>query len=569
MKKHWRIYLLLVLVCLMGSGILARLFSLQILQHDSYSIAAQNQQSIYQELLPKRGEIFLQDLNDKEKYYPLAINKEFKEVYIVPYNISDEEKDGLSDKLSSMLDLSKDVILERMNKKNDPYEPLMHKVGQDIFEKINELVSDGIGFSKEIWRYYPNNSLASHLVGFVGIDKERKIGQYGLESYYEKELKGKAGFFAGEKDTAGFSIPSVGQEKELAQDGANLILTIDQNVQFQAEKELGLAVEKWQALGGTIIIMDPKSGAIRAMANLPNFDPNNYSDVEDIDVFLNPSIQKVYEPGSVFKAFTMAAGLDSNKITPQDVYQDKGSININGSVIRNVDEKAYGEQTMTEILEKSLNTGAVFIQQKIGLDVFQDYVERFNFHKTTGIDLVGEVRGNISNLFTGIDIDLATISFGQGITVTPIGLITGFAAIANKGKLMRPFIVEKIIYPDGQEQIIEPEVIKQVISSETAKELSRMLTSVVDNGFGKPAKVLGYSIAGKTGTAQVPDSEKGGYSEETIHSFIGFAPSFDPEFVILIKLDEPQGIRFASDSISPIFKRLAEYMFSYLEIPPQ
>jgi cell division protein FtsI/penicillin-binding protein 2 len=572
--SKWRIYALVIVVFLLGSGVLARLFSLQILQYDYYSALAQGQHQLYQTLFPQRGEIFMQDLSAKQRnqenyYSPLAINKEFQQVYLVPKDIPDQEKETLAEQLAQILDLDKEVILQRINKPDDPYEPLKHKVSQEKAEEIKNLRVKGLELAAETWRYYPNQSLAAHLIGFVGMTGEKKIGQYGLEGYYENELKGQPGFLTGEKDTAGYWIPSLNQRVEPARDGADLVLTIDQNIQFKAERELSQIVEQWQAEGGTIIIMEPATGAIRAMANWPSFDPNHYSQVEDINIFLNPASQKVYEPGSVFKPITMAAGLDSNKITPETVYQDKGQIRIKGSVIRNVDGKVYNQQTMTQVLEKSLNTGAVFVQQLVGEEIFQDYVQRFNFHQPTGIDLASEASGDIYNLFTGREINLATISFGQGITVTPLGLITALGAIANEGKLMRPFVVEKIIQPDGQEIVTQPQVVSQVIFPQTAEQLTKMLVSVVDNGYGRPAQVKGYSIAGKTGTAQIPDLEKGGYSDETIHTFVGFAPAFDPQFIILIKLDKPQGIRFASDSVGPVFKRLAKYLFNYLEIPPQ
>lgn len=565
--KQWRISLLIIIIFLIGGGILTRLFSLQILQYNYYSALAQGQHQIYTELFPQRGEIFIQDLSG---YYPLAINKEFYQVYIIPKDIIDEEKEDLAARLAQLLELEKEIILERMNKPDDPYEPIKHKVSQETAQEIANWQIDGLKAIPETWRYYPYGSLASHLVGFVGIKGEKKVGQYGLEGYYENELEGQAGFLTGEKDTSGYWIPSLKQELELAQNGWRLILTIDQNIQFKVEKELKALIERWQAQGGTIIIMEPTSGAIRAMADWPNFDPNEYSQTEDIDIFLNPSIQKVYEPGSVFKPITMAAGLDSGRLTPETTYQDEGQVRIKGSTVTNVDGKSYGLQTMTQVLEKSINTGAVFAQQKIGQDIFQEYIQRFNLNQPTGIDLTGEIGGDISNLFTGRPINLATISFGQGITVTPLGLITALATIANQGKMMRPFVVEKIINSDGQEIEIEPQVVKEVISPQTAEKLTKMLISVVENGFGRPAQINGYNIAGKTGTAQIADLEKGGYlEEETIHTFVGFAPAFEPKFIILIKLDKPQGIRFAADSVSPVFKKLAEYLFNYWEIPPQ
>jgi len=572
--KHWRIYFLMIVIFFLGSGILARLFSLQILKYDHYSVLAQDQQQFYATLFPQRGEIFMQDLSNQQRdgqeyRRPLAINKEFQQVYLVPKDIPQEEKQALVEQLSEILNLDKEIISERINKPNDPYEPLEHKVDQEVAQQIKELNIRGLGLISETWRYYPNQTLASHLSGFVGMVNEKKIGQYGLEGYYQNELKGRSGFLTGEKDIAGYWIPSVNQETELAQNGVDLVLTIDENIQFKVEKELSQIIERWKAESGTIIVMEPTTGAILAMANLPAFDPNEYGEVEDINFFLNPAIQEVYEPGSVFKPITMAIGLDSGKVSPDTVYNDEGYIQIKGSTISNVDGNAYNQQTMTQVLEKSLNTGAVFVQRAVGEDLFQEYIEKFNLHKPTGIDLAGEVSGNISNLYTGRDINLATISFGQGITVTPLGLITAIGAIANNGNLMKPFIVEKEVYPDGREIVTQPQVVNQVISSETAEVLTEMLVSVVENGYGKPAKINGYDVAGKTGTAQVSDLEQGGYSEDTIHSFIGYAPAFNPRFIILIKLDKPQGIRFASDSVSPVFKRIAEYLLNYLEIPPQ
>jgi len=577
MRKHWRIYFLMIVIFFLGSGVLARLFILQILEHDYYSALAQDQHQLYATLFPERGEIFMQDLSsrqqagsDNQEYRcPLAINKEFQQVYLVPKDIPQEEKQDLVDKLAEILDLDKQVISERINKSDDPYEPLKHKVDQSTAQKIKDLEIEGLGLASETWRYYPNQILASHLTGFVGMAGEKKIGQYGLEGYYQDNLRGQVGFLAGEKDTAGYWIPSVNQKVEPAQDGVDLILTIDENIQFKVEKELGQVIERWGAERGTIIVMESKTGAIRAMANWPAFNPNEYGKVEDISFFLNPAIQEVYEPGSVFKPITMAAGLDSGRISPDSVYQDTGQIRIKGSVIRNVDGKIYNQQTMTQVLEKSLNTGAVFVQREVGQDIFQDYIEKFNLNKPTGIDLVGEVNGDISNLYTGRDINLATISFGQGITVTPLGLITALGAIANKGNLVKPFVVEKIVYPDGNEIVTQSEIVGQVISSETAETLTKMLVSVVDNGYGKPARITGYDVAGKTGTAQVADLEEGGYSDKTIHSFAGYAPAFNPAFIILVKLDNPQGIRFASDSVSPVFRKIAEYLLNYLEIPPE
>lgn len=575
--KKWRILLLIIIVFIAGSGVLTRLFYLQIIQHDYYIKRAEGQHGFYKTLYPQRGEIFMQDLsvsrrNGEDAYCSLAINKEFEEIYIVPQKIqllSIEDREKLASELSLLLDLDKEIILQRINKKDDPYEPLVNKADPEVVNKIKELNIEGLETSFKEWRYYPNNELASHLIGFVGMTEDGNVGQYGLEGYYENELKGKKGLLEGEKDTSGYRIPFLSHKLEPAEDGSKIILTIDQNIQFKIEQELSQAIEKYEAESGSIIIMEPKSGAILAMANLPSFNPNEYGKVENIRSFLNPSIQELYEPGSVFKPITMAMGLDTGKVNHNTVYEDKGMIYIGGNLIGNVDGKTYGEQTMTQVLEKSLNTGAYFVQEQVGRESFQDYIQKFNLDKLTGIDLVGEVNGNISNAFTRYDIDLATISFGQGIAITPIELITAIAVIANEGKIMRPFVVDKIIHPDGTEEKTEPEIRGDVISAEAARELTQMMVNVTENGSGRLAQVDDYNIAVKTGTAQIPDFEKGGYVEDVIHSFVGFAPAFNPEFVILIKLDKPHGLRFAASSCGPIFKEISEYLFNYLEISPQ
>lgn len=565
-----------MLFFLVGGGIISRLFSLQILEYNFYTALAQNQHEIYRELFPERGEIFIQDLgglkqNHQEQYYPLAINKEFQQVYLVPKDIPEEIKEKLADDLARLLDLDKEIILERINKKDDPYEPLKHKVPEEIAEQIKKMNISGLKLAPETWRYYPYGQAISHLSGFVGTVGEKKLGQYGLEEYYDNELKGEPGLLIGEKDVAGYWIPSLSQQFKPAQDGSQLILTIDQNIQFKTVKELNQAVERWQAEEGTIIVLEPKSGAIRAMANWPSFDPNEYNKVEDIKLFLNSAIQKTYEPGSVFKPITMAAGLDTHKVTPETSYEDKGVVVIKNTPIRNAAEKVYGRSTMTQVLEKSINTGAVFVQQKLGSSAFRDYVRKFGFGELNQIDLTGEVAGDISNLYSNREINLATASFGQGISVTPLQLISAISAIANQGKLMQPFLVEKIKKPDNpdnQKIITEPKIIRQVISTEAANDLIRMMVNVVENGHAKAAKIAGYDVAGKTGTAQVPDPETGGYSDKTIHTFVGFAPAFEPKFIILIKLNNPQGVQFAESSVVPVFKNLADYLVNYLEIAP-
>ncbi len=355
-----------------------------------------------------------------------------------------------------------------------------------------------------------------------------------------------------------------------ARNGDSFILTIDHIVQYETEKILKSAVEKFDASGGSIIIMEPDTGKILSLANYPSFDPNNYAKAEDINAYRNPAVSDPYECGSVFKGITLAAGLDSGKITPATAFTDTGSVKEAGYTIKNSDLKANGLQTMTQVLEKSLNTGAVFVEKLLGNKNFADYVRRFGFGEKTGIDFPGENRGDIKNLDNSrIDIQFFTASFGQGITVTPIQLLSAYSALANGGVLMKPQIVEKILHSNGSTEEIQPQEIRRVISEKASLEIARMLRSVVVEGHGKNADVPGYLVAGKTGTAQVASGEKKGYEEgKSVGSFAGFAPVDNPRFAILVKIDDPKTVEWAESSAAPTFGELMKFLLEYYNIEP-
>ena len=568
--KNWRFYTFVFFIGLIFIVVVLRLFSLQIIKHSFYKKLAANQHQNFETVYPVRGEIFMKDKHtnsdSRSLLFPIAINKDYWTIYAVPKEI--KEKEETVTKLSPLLNINEEELKKKISKLNDPYELLKNKVEEENYNKIKDLSIDGVYFQKESWRYFPAGEMACHLVGFVGFYGDEKIGRDGLEEHYEEKLSGKTGFIEAKRDSLGELI-NVG-EKILAvpEDGADLILTIDPNIQYFIEGKIKQRVQELEATSGTIIVMEVKSGAIKAMASWPTFNPNKYNEVEDIGLFLNPVIDGVFEPGSVFKIITMAAALDKGLIDPNTTYEDKGFVEISGHIIKNATEKANGVQTMTQVLEKSLNSGAIFVQQKLGKDNFKDYVEKFGFGQKTGIDLSGEEKGNISNLKKKKDLEYATASFGQGIAVTPIQLVVAFGAIANDGVLLRPYIVEKVIYKSGEEKIIQSQEIRRVISSDAASRLTAMMVSTVKNSFDKKAWVPGYSVAGKTGTAQIPDLEKGGYSDETIHTFGEFFPAYDPRFVLLIKVDKPKGIRFAADSITPLGRQITEYILNYYEIPP-
>jgi cell division protein FtsI/penicillin-binding protein 2 len=566
--KHWRINLILIFVFLFGAAIISRLVFLQLLDQEYWKALARGQQKFFEEIGPKRGEIFIKD--KAGNLYALATNKDFDFVYLVPEEIKNKSEVAII--LSSVLSLDENLISEKLKAEESLFVVLKNKLNYTEVQNLKDLNLAGVYLEKEQTRYYPLGSLASHLLGFVGGEGS---GQYGIEGFYNDILTGEKGFLEGERNPAGYSI-LFDDDFSPAEKGNDLILTIDYNIQFLAEKSLKEAKENLEIESGTIIVADPNSGKILALANLPNFDPNEYSKTK-MDIFQNSAVQKLFEPGSVFKPITMASALDKEKITPQTTYHDPGMLKIDGWPIYNYDGRTYpGEITMTEVLEKSINTGAVFAEKEAGHETFLDYVEKFGFFEETGIDLQEEVWSENKNLRSGREINCATASFGQGVEITPMQLVRAFSAIANGGKLIKPFIVEPptTFQGEGAEQTNYAKSGgggEQVISSKTASQLQAMMVSVVESAYTRRARVPGYYIAGKTGTAQIPWTalgiQKSGYSEKTIQSFLGFAPAFNAKFLILVKLDNPN-TKTAEYSAVPIFRELAKYIIDYWQIPP-
>ena len=306
-----------------------------------------------------------------------------------------------------------------------------------------------------------------------------------------------------------------------------------------------------------------------ALCSSPDFDPSNYGKVPDLSVLNNPVTLDAYEPGSVFKAFTMAAGLDANKINPKSTYLDKGVEEIDNFKIKDSDGVAHGVQDMTTVLDESLNLGTIFVQRQLGKDAFRQYVQAFGFGAKTGIGLTPESKGDVSSLAKKGDIWAATGSFGQGITTTAIQLAAAYASLANGGRLLRPYIVDEIIHPDGTREKTKPTVVSQPITARSSRLITGMLVSVVENGHGKKAGVPGYYVAGKTGTAQVASS-KGGYQKDvTIGSFAGYAPASDPKFVMVVRINHPRDVQWAESSAAPLFGQMAKFLLSYFQVPPE
>ncbi|MEK7453120.1 MAG: penicillin-binding protein 2 [Patescibacteria group bacterium] len=555
--------MLFILILFLSSIVIVRLAYLQILKHDTFSETAEEQREFSSVLEPERGKIFLIDKFGLSN--ELATNGSEYSVFAIPKDILN--KDFFAKNISEILGIDYNALLKRISKEDDPYEPIKSIVSEEKKNELKGLNLPGLGFKEKKRRIYPNGNLVSHVSGFLSMKSEKEIGQYGIEEFYNENLSGRDGFVSGEKDSLGFNIIDQNPQSYPAINGDYIFLSLDPNVQFEIESELKKVVEKWSAKSGSIIVMEPSSGRILGMANYPDFDPNDYSQVKDISTFTNSSVSSQYEPGSIFKPITMAIGIDTNVVSPDTTYEDKGFLSISGYTIKNYDGKVHGVNTMTQVLEKSLNTGTVFVSNKIPKDNFLDYLKKFGFGEKTGINLPVEAKGDIRNLDSKREINFATTSFGQGVAVTPIQMITAMSVIANGGILVKPHVVDQILHANGSKKYIEIENIRRVIREQSAKKVQKMLVSVVENGFDK-AKVPGYFIAGKTGTAQIPSSDGKGYSDETIHSFIGFAPAYNARFIVLVKLDEPKGVQFASVSLTSVFREVINYLLTYYEVNP-
>lgn len=556
----------LVLTCVL-CVVIGRLYFLQVFAYEKYADLALRQHTVEKNITAFRGEIFLKNKNEQ---YPLGVNREYFLAYVSPRDIPDEQLGDAARTMAQVLHIDQNMVREKLDKRDDIHEILKRKIEREEKEIIESQKIQGLYFMPEYYRFYPGGTLASHVVGFVGSNGEQYVGRYGIESYFDDELRGNDGRIVQTRDARGGWLTSTDRSISEKQDGNDLYLTIDYTVQYEVERILKGAVEEFEAAGGSIIVMDPKSGKILALANEPTFAPNDYGRVEDVSVFRNHAISDEYECGSVFKPITMAMGLDDGKVTAETTYVDTGAINAAEYTIRNSEDKVYGLQTMTQVLEESINTGVIYVEQLVGNVKFKDYVERFGFGSLTNIDLPAEADGNIKNLeHIKRDVEYYTASFGQGITVTPLQIAVAYSALANGGFIMRPQIIEKKVLADGREIGFEPDVVHRVISEDASRQIGQMLRSVVVNGHGKRADVPGYLIGGKTGTAQVAKSGEKGYDDtQTIGTFAGYGPINDPQFVIIVRIDQPKKVIWAESSAAPTFGHVMKYLLDFYNIPP-
>ena len=558
--QNWRLNLVFLLLFLLGAATVGRLVFLQIIDHGFYKAMAQGQQNLSSFVKGDRGDIFVKDKDGN--LYTIATNYSIPFVFLSPPEIEDAETTAAG--VASILNISEEFILERIGRPDSLFEVLKKNITDEEEAEIKALELPGVYTGKETTRLYPQKDFASHVIGFTNQDD---IGQYGIEEYYNDVLEGEEGLATSASNPGGYLFLNKGAPK----DGSDVILTLDYNVQIQAEKILRDTAKALKVKEGNIIVLDPNTGKILALANIPVFDPNSYRNVKDLDVFQNATLEKIFEPGSVFKPITMASAIDAGKLTPDTTYEDRGSLTIGIYTIKNYNERVFGESTMSEVLQFSINTGAVFAEEQLGHTDFIKYIERFGLFKSTKTDLPGEVYSQNKELKKGYEINYATASFGQGIEITPMQLVRAFGGIANNGLMHTPYIVEDVKDTTGIPFERLDTQSARAISKRTSSQITSMLVSVTEDGFGKAARIPGYYVAGKTGTAQISNSAlgiaKSGYSEETIQSFMGYLPAFNPKFLVLIKLHNPQ-TKTAEYSAVPAFKELASYIIDYYQIPP-
>jgi cell division protein FtsI/penicillin-binding protein 2 len=563
--NYQRIHVLVFFVVLSAGIIAVRLYTLQVTAFQKYGVMAGNQHMLSEDISPNRGEIYLKDTSNP---YPLAVNRQAALVYAVPSEIANSS--DMKQQIADSLQIDQAMIEEKLQHKESKFEVLKRKLSEEEVERVKSLHLKGVYLLPEVYRYYPGGELASQVVGFMGFDKDMIVGRYGMEAYWESELHGNSGSVVQEKDAGGRWIPLIDRDIKPAENGDSLVLTMSREVQYEVEKRLKDAVVEFQADSGTVVAMDPNTGRVLSMASYPQFNPNEYSKVEDISLFMNPAVSEPYEAGSVVKPITEAIGLEDGKILPDSTYVDTGAVTEGGFTIHNSENKVYGLQTMTNALEQSINTGMIHIERLVGNKKFSDYFKRFGFGEKTGIELPAELGGSIRNLNDiRNNVQFYTASFGQGVTVTPVQLVSAYAVLANGGRLMKPQIVEKIMHADGSEDEVLPQEVRRVVSEETARKMGVMLRSVVINGHGKKADVPGYLVGGKTGTAQVAKTNSLGYEDgKNIGTFVGYAPINDPRFVVLVKMVNPKGVDWAESSAAPTFQKIMKFLLENAKIQP-
>jgi cell division protein FtsI (penicillin-binding protein 3) len=546
---HHRLLALNAILIALGLLLVGQLMRWQILYHPLFLQKIRGQ--IQPSEIPPHGGMVL-DRNG----HILAMDALVYDVTADPRSILDS--DGAAAQLAPLLSLPEEALREKLSREGT-YVFLATVSSLESAVAVQDLGLDGIRTDPQVYRFYPEGPLAGHLLGFVNAERRG----FGLEKYYHTQLRGQPGQRSAIWDPLDLlrEVPP--------RDGADLYLALDYLLQNQVEEELTQAIEEVGAKDGTIIVMEPQTGAVLAWASHPGYDPNLFPELASTapELFMDPAISKQYEPGSVVKILTMAAALDSGLVTPYSVMEDREAIEVGGRIIRNWDEKGHGLVSMVDVLALSLNVCSAQLSTQMGSEAFYDYLGAFGLGEQSGIDLDGEIAGRVKQPGDAdwSESEVGMNSFGQGIAVTPLQLVSAVAAVANGGYVMRPYVVEGWTQ-DGRLESTKAQPVRQAISSETARQLTEMLVQVVQLEAPE-ALVPGYRVAGKTGTAQIPIP--GGYHpRDTIASFVGYLPAEAPRLAILVKIDRPQSSPWGHDVAAPLFSRIAQKACHLLDIPP-
>lgn len=553
---------------LVGLVLIARLYYLQVVKSGFYVARGESQYVHTVQDLYDRGTIYF-TTRDGERVSAATVQSGYV-LALDPSKVQNPEE--LYQKLQPYLLIDHDIFIHRATLANRVYVEIRSELSEEAASTIKAMELRGVQLHRQRWRYYPGVELSARTVGFVGYTGEKEteqlVGRYGLERYHEEVLKRdrermSVNFFAELFTNLGELVFDHTREKQ-----GDVITTIEPTVARLLQNELMEIQQQWNSRLTGGIIINPKTGAIYAMDAVPTFNPNNRG-TSTIDHFNNPLVEDRYELGSIIKALTVAAGLDSGMISPSTTYYDAGSIELNTWTISNYDKMGRGTVNMQTVLNKSLNTGVAFIVKTMGKERFRDYFLKLKLGSETGIDLPGEIHGDVRNLNSPRDIEYATASYGQGIAMTPIAAVRALSALGNGGTLITPHIAKRIEYENGTAKDIQFPVGERVWSEKTSEEISRMLTGVVDEALRNGTVSLpDHSIAAKTGTAQLVKPEGGYYDDRYLHSFFGYFPSYDPEFLVFLYTEDPKGVTYASETLTDGFMDIAKFLINYYSIPP-
>ena len=558
MKRDRRLASIFVSFLICFLVIVIRLFYWQVVKADTLRGEGREQSTLTLASTAKRGDVLFQDK------FPIATNKVSYLLYVNPKKV--DSFDHYGQLLSPILGVDAASISARLNQ-NLYRVSLQSRLSYDQKNQIDALKLPAVGFEQQTERDYPEASMAAHLIGFVGKNQDgENQGYFGLEGYYDRQLKGRPGSIYLIKDALGNPIlTDVREDKKI--DGRTLITSVDRSVQYIADTALSQGLKKYDAEGATIIVMESKTGKILATSSYPKFDPEKYWEYEG-KYYTSPIVSSLFEPGSTFKVLVMAAGIDSGLVKPDTKCPVcAGPVELGGYKIKTWNDQYYPNTTMTDVIQHSDNTGMVYVGQKLGIQRFTSYLKKFGIGNLTGIDIQGEVTEPIRAEKKWIPIDLATASFGQGISVTPIELITAVNALANDGKVMRPMVVDKIITPENETITMKPQMISQAVSPASAKVMTWVMVNAVEKGESQFAKIAGYNVAGKTGTAQIP--VEGHYDPtNTNASFVGFFPAENPRITMLVVVHKPKSSIYGAETAAPIFFAVARELIQYYNIEP-